>query len=319
MLIVSAIALAATLISTAAADPPKAVAPGVALIPGAFPAGTQPDGNSVVFRSKHGLLVFDTGRHASHTQKIVDYATSLRLPVTTIVNSHWHLDHIGGNALLRREFPNVRVYASGALNEARRNFLAKYREQLETVMPQTSNPAAREAYTTELHLIDNAAALEPDVVVTATQRLDFGGRTIELHLENRAVTGGDLWLYDATDRLAVSGDLVTLPVPFLDTACPTGWSAALDHISQTAFRTLIPGHGAPMSRAGFETWRKAYGNLLTCAASSATKDACIDGWVRDAAPLVKGENAERMRSMLDYYVAGVLRGQPENIRQLCGQ
>ena len=109
------------------------LAPGVDLIPGTFVAGTQPDGNTVVFTAADGLVVFDTGRHPAHTQQIVDFANAAKKPVVAIVNSHWHLDHVGGNVLLRETYPGVRVYASGAIEGAMHGFLADYHKQLDEV------------------------------------------------------------------------------------------------------------------------------------------------------------------------------------------
>ncbi len=57
------------------------IAPGVDLIPGAFVPNGQPDGNSVIFRAPEGLVVMDTGRHVEHTQKILDYAKTVGLPI----------------------------------------------------------------------------------------------------------------------------------------------------------------------------------------------------------------------------------------------
>jgi glyoxylase-like metal-dependent hydrolase (beta-lactamase superfamily II) len=292
--------------------------PGVLLIPGSFVPGQQPDGNSVIFVGKEKLLVVDTRRHASHTEEIVALSKKMYSPVVDIVNTHWHLDHIGGNALLRREFPKVRIYASPALAEARRGFLENYRKQLEGAIAQTSDPAQKETYTTELHLVESADQLAPDVVITKSQKMALGGRRVELHLEKNAVTAGDLWIYEPFSRVLVSGDLVTLPVPFLDTACPAGWSAALDHLARKKFDVLIPGHGAPMSRADFDTYRTAYHHLIACSASTAEKQTCIDGWMTDAAPLLKDEKPEFVRSLLDYYVGNVLRGDPAALRKRCG-
>src|ERR1700745_4252468 len=80
------------------------LAPDVHLMPGKFVAGTQPDGNTVVFTAPDGLVVFDTGRHPEHTQQIVDFASAAKKPVVAIVNSHWHLDHVGGNGMLREKY-----------------------------------------------------------------------------------------------------------------------------------------------------------------------------------------------------------------------
>src|SRR6187455_3439006 len=44
------------------------VGPDIWLIPGATPQNAQPDGNTVIVDAPAGLIVFDTGRHAAHTQ-----------------------------------------------------------------------------------------------------------------------------------------------------------------------------------------------------------------------------------------------------------
>src|SRR5437868_5522444 len=97
----SAIALLACV---SAAAETVTVAPGVDLISSAFVPGHQPDGNSVIFRAADGLVVMDTGRHAEHTQRIIDYARAANLPIEVVVNSHWHLDHIGGNPRIRTAY-----------------------------------------------------------------------------------------------------------------------------------------------------------------------------------------------------------------------
>ncbi len=54
------------------------IVPGVHLIRGKFTPGAQPDGNTIVFTAPDGLVVVDTGRHAEHTQQIVDFAKSAK-------------------------------------------------------------------------------------------------------------------------------------------------------------------------------------------------------------------------------------------------
>ncbi|HSP17218.1 MAG TPA: MBL fold metallo-hydrolase [Thermoanaerobaculia bacterium] len=307
-------------IASASAPPPGTVdvARGVILVPGSFVPGQQPDGNTIIFRGKRRLLVVDTGRHESHTRKIVDLARALGRPVTTIVNTHWHLDHIGGNALLRREYPSVKIYASSAFAEAREGFLKRYHAQLQDALKNESNPAQKETFEIDLHLIERADALAPDVIIRTSHSVRFPGRSIDVNLESYAVTAGDLWLYDRASRVLVSGDLVTLPVPFFDTACPARWSAALDDLAKVRFSILIPGHGDPMSRPAFETYRKSFRDLTACAASSEPKQTCIDGWMKDAASLIAKDDPKFVRSMLDYYVGNVLRGDANKMRELCG-
>ncbi len=263
------------------------VAPGVDVLRGAFVPGTQPDGNTIIFTTRDGLIVVDTGRHVEHTQRIVDFARAAKKPIVAIVNTHWHLDHTGGNVLLRHEFPNARIYASGAINDALKGFLANYHKQLLEQPPS-------DAYRAELALIDAGDKLAPDEVITGPRKLD----RLQLQLEHNAATMGDVWLFDRKTGVLVSGDLVTLPAPFLDTACPAGWKESLDRIAKVKFKVLIPGHGAPMTRAQFESYRTAFNHLLACK----EKQACIDGWMRDLGTLLPESEQKFTRTLMDHYV-----------------
>jgi len=265
------------------------IASGVDLIPGKFVPGVQPDGNTVVFSAPKGLIVLDTGRHVEHTQAIIDFAKSQKKPIVAIINSHWHLDHIGGNLMLRREYPDVTVYASGALADARKGFLANYRKQIEN----------NKAYADEVALIDAGDKLMPDMVIDMPGMLVISGRVLTTGLVKDAVTAGDIWVWEPKTKVLATGDLVTLPVPLFDTANPTNWKAALDDLDQLDFTTLIPGHGAPMNRAQFETYRKAFGNFISC---TKPKADCIEGWMTDAKTLIADEDPKFVRALLDYYV-----------------
>jgi glyoxylase-like metal-dependent hydrolase (beta-lactamase superfamily II) len=293
------------------------IAKDVDLIPGRFVPGSQPDGNTIVFNATRGLIVIDTGRHPDHTNAILDFAKQRKRPVAAVVNTHWHLDHIGGNPVVRRAYPGVRIYASSAFAEARTGFLANYRKQLEEAIATSKDPVQTKAWQAEIAIIDSGDALAPDEVITTSGTRDIAGRKLQIGLETRAATAGDVWIFDPATRVLGSGDLVTVPVPFLDTACPSGWSAALDHLAAIDFKTLIPGHGAPMTREGFDTYRTAFKNLLACSKSSSKE--CVDGWMTDAASLIKSEDPKWLRSVTGYYVDQVLRGDASHIAKLCGQ
>jgi glyoxylase-like metal-dependent hydrolase (beta-lactamase superfamily II) len=293
------------------------IAPGVDLIRGAFVPGRQPDGNSVIFRGADGFIVLDTGRHAEHTQRILDYAHAASVPIKAVVNSHWHLDHIGGNPRIRAAYPGVQIYASAAIDEAMHDFLASYHKQLEGALAESKDEAQNQAWRDELAIIDSGKALYPDVVIDKSQTRRIAGREFQVHLQSHAVTAGDIWLFDPKTKVLAAGDLVTLPVPFLDTACPSHWQDALDGMAQQHFKVLIPGHGAPMSRAQFDKYRHAYMNLLVCAASDKAKSACVDGWMHDAEPLLSADDSKAAKSMLDYYLDNSLRADPVKTRKLC--
>jgi glyoxylase-like metal-dependent hydrolase (beta-lactamase superfamily II) len=294
------------------------IARDVDLVPGTFVAGMQPDGNSVIFTGKDGLVVFDTGRHPEHTQKIIDFATAAKKPVVAIVNSHWHLDHVGGNVLLRKQYPDVRVYASGAIDDALHGFLANYRTQLEDAIAKAGDDAAKTApWRAEIALIDAGSSLAPDERIVEGGSRTIAGRAFRVGYENHAVTAGDVWLYDPKTRVLASGDLVTLPAPLFDTACPEHWRTALGRLAAVDFKTLVPGHGAPMRKADFAIYRRAFDGLLACGASAQPKQACIDGWMHEAAPLIPASDEKLARSLLDYYVDQSLRGDAQKREKLC--
>ncbi len=287
-------------------------------MPGTFVPGTQPDGNSVILRAPDGLIVVDTGRHPDHARQIDQFAKSAKLPVKAVINTHWHLDHIGGNAFLREQYPDVRVYASGALREARAGFLADYRKQLEGMLQKAADPAAQEALRAEIRLIDLGARLEPDEVIARGGQRTIAGLLLEVGLETHSVTAGDVWLFEPKSRVLIAGDLVTLPAPFLDTACPARWQESLERLARVDFAILVPGHGQPMDRRAFDAYRTAFDGLLACARSDRPKDQCTAGWIAAAGTLVPEGERGFTRSLTDYYV-GLLRADPARIAELCGR
>jgi hypothetical protein len=136
----------------------------------------------------------------------------------------------------------------------------------------------------------------------------LGGRTLAVHLARDAVTAGDVWLYDDATRVAVLGDLVTLPVPFLDTACPDGWKLALNEVAGTPFERAVPGHGVPLTRVQFLLYQDAFGALVDCANSARPEDECASHWTDSIRSLLTDDalEHERARKMVAYYV-GMLR------------
>jgi glyoxylase-like metal-dependent hydrolase (beta-lactamase superfamily II) len=292
------------------APQPQAIGPGVWMIPGGIRPNRQPDGNTVIFETSAGLVVIDTGRHAWQRHAILDFARSRPGGIAAIVNSHWHLDHVSGNPDLKRAYPQAKVYASPAIDAALTGFLAK---SVADARPYLTSgklpPETLEDLRNDTATIENGAALRPDIPVVRSQNLRIGGRTLRLNLAADAATAGDVWVYDRKSRVVATGDLVTLPAAFLDTACPEGWRSALDAVWATPFRIAIPGHGSPMTREAFASYRAAFGALIDCAHSEAAKSVCASQWVGNVGPLLGGDARERSRAqgMTEYYVDAILR------------
>lgn len=309
------IAIASLIASSAHADPID-VATGITLIPGANPVGRQPDGNSILIDAPEGLILVDTGRHRAHQDAILAMAKVRGKPISAIINTHWHLDHSGGNAEIRAAFPTAPLYASNAIEGALRGFLPNSRADAEQYLRSgKASPELAEDIALDMAAIDDPASLRPSVPITASTSMTIAGRRIETHLASFAATEGDVWLYDRKSHVLVAGDLVVAAAPYLDTACPEGWRKALDDIAMRNFRILVPGHGAPMNKAQFLEWQKAFDNLLDCAASDAADGACIDGWKRDAAAFIPA--GKDVGGLIAYYMETRLRAPADERARYC--
>jgi len=287
---------------------PQSLEPGVEWLPGRWVAGQQPDGNSVLIDAPDGWIVVDSGRTQAHVQALLERLRASGKPLRAIVNTHWHLDHIGGNRALRSAYPQARVIASEAIIAARSGFLADYRKQLLDEMARRPvDDAQRVAWQREVDVIDDAAASTPDLVIGERSTLELAGLGLSIGVERQAVTAGDVWVYEPSSQVLAAGDLVTLPAPLFDTACPERWRDALARISTIRFRWLVPGHGEPLGRGQFLIYRESFERLLACAASPAPKQQCIDGWVTDAAGLFARAQQPLARSLLSHYIDQTLR------------
>jgi glyoxylase-like metal-dependent hydrolase (beta-lactamase superfamily II) len=306
--------VADALVSVAIAEAPRPaeqIAPGIHLLRGAMPPNRGPDGNTVVLEAPDGLIVIDTGRHAWQSDAILAFAKAEQKPIAAIVNTHWHLDHSSGNERIKAVYPGARLYTTKAVDRALApgGFLAK---NLESARSRLDDPEVGATQKEEIGIfvrtMDERDGLRPDIPVERSGAHEIAGRRLDLHVTEGAVTDADVWLNDPASGVVIVGDLVTLPAPFFETACPDRWRAALDDVWATPFRTAIPGHGEPMNRARFDAYRGAFNAFMDCVEGETPAAPCAADWQRAVAPLLGDD--ERMRAMaLEYaqYYVGMLR------------
>jgi glyoxylase-like metal-dependent hydrolase (beta-lactamase superfamily II) len=309
----AASALAAAAMVASATKPERFV-----LVPGTMDPGRQPDGNSVILDAPAGLIVFDTGRHPAQQEKILAIARSRSKPIAAIVNSHWHLDHSGGDGALRAAYPRAQLFASNAIQGALRGFFPKSRADAEKFMAfGKAGEAEVEDMKRDIGRIAAPAALMPTHPINRSARMRIAGRLLEVHLARFAATEGDVWIRDPREQVVLAGDLVVGIVPFFDTACPDGWRKALDEIARTPFVRLVPGHGEVMTRDDFLSWRRAFNNLLDCAASDRSRQACVSGWTADASSFIPAGRERLAANFVGYYLDSRLRAAPEERDRFC--
>jgi glyoxylase-like metal-dependent hydrolase (beta-lactamase superfamily II) len=170
-------------------------------------------GNSIVLTSEDGskALVVDTkmGKAAKKLRETVKAAD------ITIVNTHAHFDHTGGNSL----YPSAKIISGAYTNE------------------QWEKEAKK-------------ASRYPDVTLKPGEEkvINVGSEIVHIRNMGRAHTWNDVVVYCEKRKLLVTGDLVFIdmhPAVYAKSgANVASWIGVLDSLSkQYEIKTLIPGHG----------------------------------------------------------------------------
>ncbi len=186
----------------------------------------------VIYRGDQAL-VYDTFPLMEPARWVRDYLTTAGIKHFTLVNSHWHLDHVGGNA----------VYAD-----------ADRIATDETIRVLTAKRAAIEAGTEW-----GAPAIKPLVVPNIGIRTDTEFYVGDIKVELRPVqihSDDGLVLYLPTDRILLAGDTLEDTVTFI--AEP---EHVIEHyenmrkLKQWDIDRIFPNHGNPdvISHGGYRT------------------------------------------------------------------
>ncbi len=240
---------------------------GIYLHSQADPLAGPVDGNSVVIVSDDGVLVVDTHINPAVARAVIDEIRAMTdVPVTHVVNTHWHDDHTNGNHAYRQAFPGVKIVAHKAtleslrveweaMEEQRRSAYAKVEpeelrrkaDELDATAPDTAiTYRVYGGYVAALRPELPTLVLEyPDTVFEDALSLDFGNRGVELRWLGRGNTDGDVVVWLPDDRVLLTGDLLVAPIPFAFDSPMVDWVATLGRLRDFDAKIIVPGHGAP--------------------------------------------------------------------------
>lgn len=185
------------------------------------------------------LILIDTGLPRSD-KKIVKYIESLgRKPsdVSTIVLTHFHIDHIG-TAKKMKEITNAQV----AVHEVDADFVAG----------KKATPKPKNLMFKALSSIVKPAPVEPDLLLKDGDKV---GRFIVIHTPGHSE--GSISLLDSERKVMFAGDAIR----FMDgklTGPPEQFTLDMDKaknsirkISMFDFDVLLSGHGQPLMSEAF--------------------------------------------------------------------
>lgn len=193
-------------------------------------------GNSAAFVTADGVVLVDT-KVAGWGQPLIDRIAQLTPnPVTTLVNTHAHFDHVSGNV----EFPaSVEVVAH-----------ANAGRLMEEWNPVTGFPGDFP----NVFETSGGQGL-PTRIFDDRLTLGSGDDRVELHYFGRGHTGGDTWVVFPALRVMHAGDMFPgRQVPIMDAS---NGGSGLDyartlrnaHETVTDVDLIITGHGTQMTRS----------------------------------------------------------------------
>lgn len=201
--------------------------------------------NSTVLIGQHGILVVDTGLNRREGGKLLHAIRSVSsLPVRFIINTHYHMDHQGGNGIVG---PDAIVISSPFTRERTVSLMAQMQGQaVKNSQPPSEQPAFRPA--TE----------------TFEQKLTIflDDNRVEVISAGPAHTMGDVYVYFPAQRTIATGDLyLTNSSPAMDQGSALNWIHDLDSMLDLQADHFVPGHFELGNRATISRFRDYMADL----------------------------------------------------------
>jgi len=223
------------------------------------------DGNTTVIVTERGVVVVDAPSTYLSEKHLAEIRKLTTKPVTYLINTHWHQDHVFGNHVYRDAFPDLHIIAQDYTRETsdhvnprlmtesyRAAALAAVRKTAEEGVGFGGKPLkgydlekAKRDYAEYLPVSEAARRtvyVGADMTFSDSLTLHFGDTTIKLmHFVGH--TRGDTVVYLPNQNILITGDLVIAPVPYGFDDLTDSWIASLDSLMAMHAKTIIPGHG----------------------------------------------------------------------------
>ena len=178
-----------------------------------------------------GVLVIDAlGAPQLARELLAEIARVTPQPVTHLVVTHYHADHIYGLQEFRKR--GVRILA--------------HRGALDYLQSDTAQGRLRASRAELAPWVDaDTQLVAPDEWLDGAKELVLGGTRIRIQPVGPAHTPEDLVVSLPAERVLFAGDMVFRGrVPFVGQADSRQWIAALEQLLQMDAAVVVPGHGA---------------------------------------------------------------------------
>ena len=242
-------------------------------------SGGLASGNAGFVVGDQGVLMVDTFFTPEAVEDLIGViATETKQPIKYAMNTHYHLDHTGGNQVLVAR--GVPVIAHERLMEwqtvKNRRFLPATEE-----LQKRRDAAAKQLSEVPAGQPDKRAPLERQIrridamlkIKLTNPTMTFSSGTVHLHLGDREVvlftlpghTGGDVLAYIPDANVVFMGDMGwRKTLPNLVDATVSDWIPSLDKLlAQYPTAKFVPGHGEVATAAEIKEFRDYLDDLRT--------------------------------------------------------
>jgi cyclase len=189
--------------------------------------GSKAGSNAGFIIGGNGVLVVDTFEDVAPAKELLAEIRKVTdLPIKFVVNTHYHLDHTGGNAVFAQ---------AGATIVAQRNLPGWLHTENLKFFGTNPKPEAKARV---------EALVPPDLVYTRAVDIYLGSRVVHVRYM-LGHTGGDSVVMVPDANVVFGGDLVWQKhLPNLIDATTDAWIKSLDTLlQQHATATFVSGHG----------------------------------------------------------------------------
>lgn len=295
-------------------------------------------GNSLAVIGKTGVLVVDSGHVPKLTRRMIEEIRRMTdAPVRYVVNTHWHFDHLMGNAEYTSAFPGAIVVSTEATAAEVRTQVPPYaatlakqigpaltsiREALTSGTRRDGTPMTaddRAFFEAEVHdfeaarpALDEMRYAPPTLTFDRELRIDLGGREVRVMFLGRGNTAGDAVVYVPDAKVVATGDLVVAPVPYATASFVFDWIQTMKKLTSLEVTAIVPGHGPVM-----RDWSYAnrVSDLLASVAKQATDCVAAGLTLEDARKKIDvssfrtalaGDDAFQLRIFDTYFLPGAV-------------
>jgi glyoxylase-like metal-dependent hydrolase (beta-lactamase superfamily II) len=264
-------------------------------------SGGLASGNAGFVIGNDGVLIFDTFfTPAAIEELIAEIQTLTKLPIKYAVNSHYHLDHTGGNQVLVARGVPIIAHDNVMIWQTTKNkrFLPASEElakrKVDAEKQLAALPADQQLVTTPPEQSDKRAQLERSIrrldAMTAIKLTNptktFKSGTMTIDLGKRKVilgtlpghTGGDVFAYVSDANVVFTGDLGwSKTLPNLVDATVNEWIPTLDQIlKQYPTARYVPGHGSVAQAGDIKDFRDYLDDLRARVKQGIANDLTVD-------------------------------------------